>query len=109
MEELAEFLDVDPATIIRWWMIFRQKAGVLMMALTKKLAQSPQLTDWAGGSFQNDHGRGRKILELIGKCRATFFPNFRFCDFAWVNIFDPYLLFTRKGMPARNPGAPRTG
>lgn len=109
VEELAELLDVDPSTVARWWRIFRQKAGVLMIALTEKLAQSPRLADWAGGSFQTDHERGRKILELIGKCRATFSPNFRFCGFAWVNVFDPYLLFNRKGMPARNPGAPRTG
>jgi len=93
IEELAELMNVDPTTIARWWRIFRAKAGVLMAALTKKLAQSPQLSDWASGSFQTCREEGRKILELIGRCMATFSFNFEFCRFAWVNYFNPYLLF----------------
>jgi len=34
IEELAELMDVNPVTVTRWWRIFRDKAGVLMMALT---------------------------------------------------------------------------
>jgi len=92
MEELAEFFDVDPTTIARWWMLFRAKAGVMLEALSKKLAQSPQLAHWAGGNLDTRRQQGRKILELIGRCRATFYPRFMFCGFAWVNLLDPYLL-----------------
>ncbi len=96
IEELAEFLAVDPTTIGRWWHIFRSKAGVMLQALSAMLAQTPQLADWARGSFDTWRERGRKILELIGRCRATFHPHFMFCGFAWVNILDPHLLFTKK-------------
>lgn len=41
IEELAELMDVDTSTVTRWWRIFRNKAGVLMMALAEKLAHSP--------------------------------------------------------------------
>ncbi len=92
MEELAEFLEVDPTTIARWWKIFRAKAGAMLEALSKKLAQSSQLAHWAGGNLDTWHERGRKILELIGRCRATFHPRFMFCGFAWLNFHDPYLL-----------------
>lgn len=95
-EELAELMGVDPTTVARWWRIFRIKAGALMMALAKELAQSPQLSDWASGSIRTVHDEGRKILELIGRCRATYSPGSAFCGFAWVNILDPYLLFERK-------------
>jgi len=93
MEELAELLDVDTTTIARWWRIFRTKAGVMMTALAKKLAQSPQLSDWASGSFKTSREEARKILELINRCRALFSQDFLFSGFAWVNIYDPYLLF----------------
>lgn len=96
IEELAELMSVDPATVARWWRIFRNKAGALMMALVKELAQSPQLSDWASGSIRTVHDEGKKILQLIGRCRATYSPEFAFCGFAWVNILDPYLLFEQK-------------
>jgi len=51
MEELAEFLEVDPTTIARCWKIFRAKAGAMLEALSKKLTQSSQLTHWAGGKY----------------------------------------------------------
>lgn len=92
LEELAELMDVDTTTVARWWRLFRKKADVLMMALAKKLAHSPGLSDWISGNFRTDHEDARKILELIGRCRATYSPSFAFCGFAWVNVFDPYLL-----------------
>jgi transcriptional regulator with XRE-family HTH domain len=95
IEELAELLDVDASTVARWWRIFRQKAGTLMMALAKKLADSPGLSDWVSGSFETDSQITKKILELIGRCRSTYSPDFLFCGFAWVNLFDPYLLAVR--------------
>jgi len=98
IEELAELLDVDPTTVARWWRIFRNKAGVMMMALAKKLAHSAQLSDWVGGACKTWPEQAGKILELIGRCRATFSPDFAFCDFAWVNILNPYLLFNHKGI-----------
>ena len=109
IEELAELMDVDPTTIARWWRIFREKAGVMMMALAEILAQSSQLSDWASGSFDTWTGQARKILELMGRCRATFSPQFAFCGLAWVNILDPYLLFSRKGINDRNSDATSTG
>lgn len=92
IEELAEFLAVDPTTIARWWRIFRAKAGVMLQALSAMLAQTPQLADWARGNFDTWRERGRKILELIGRCRATFSPKFMYCHFAWLNILNPYLF-----------------
>ncbi len=92
IEELAELLEVDPTTIARWWRIFRTKAGAMLEALSKKLAQSSPLAHWAGGSLATWREQGRKILELIGRCRATFHPRFMFCGFAWLNLHDPYLL-----------------
>ena len=109
IEELAEFLGVDPTTIARWWRIFRTKAGVMLQALSAILAQTSPLADWARGNFDTWRERGRKILELIGRCRATFYPGFMFCGLAWVNLLDPYLLFKRKGMPDRTPGSACTG
>jgi hypothetical protein len=109
IEELAEFLAVDPTTIARWWRIFRTKAGVMLQALSAILAQTSQLADWARGNFDTWRERGLKILELIGRCRATFYPGFMFCGLAWVNLLDPYLLFKRKGMPDRTPGSACTG
>lgn len=94
IEELAELLNVDPTTIARWWRIFRTKAGVLMTALTERLAHSPQLSDWASGTFHTPRERVRKILELIRRCQAFFSPDFAFCGFAWVNTHNPYLLIT---------------
>jgi transcriptional regulator with XRE-family HTH domain len=98
MEELAELMDVDPTTIARWWKIFRHKAGILMMALAKELAQSSQLSDWASGSFTTSREEGIKILELLTRCQTTYSHGFSFCGFAWVNLYDPYLLFKRKGI-----------
>lgn len=95
IEELAELMDVDTTTVARWWRIFRNKAGVLMMALAKKLAHSPQLSDWVNGNFRSSHEEARKILELIRRCRATYSPDFAFCGFAWVNVLNPYLLLER--------------
>lgn len=109
IEELAELLDVDPVTIARWWRIFRTKAGVMTMALAEKLANSPQLSDWVSGTFGTWPRRTRKILELIGRCRATFSSGFKFCGFAWVNILNPYLLFDCKGVTDRDPDAECTG
>ena len=97
IEELAELLDVDPTTVARWWRIFRTKSGVLMESLTKKLAQSPQLSDWTSGPLHTPHERTKKILELISRCKNFFSPGFAFCGLAWVNIHNPYLLFTHKG------------
>ena len=93
IEELAELLGVDPTTVAQWWRIFRNKAGVLMMALSRELAESPQLSDWASGNIRTVYDEGKKILELIGRCRATYSPAFTFCNFAWVNVLNPYLLF----------------
>ncbi len=102
-------MDVDPVTVARWWRIFRDKAGALMMALTEKLAHSPQLSGWVSGNLRTCREKTRKILELIGRCRATFSPDFGFCGFAWVNVLNPYLLFSRKGITGRNPGAAGAG
>lgn len=96
IEEIAELMGVDPTTVARWWRIFRNKAGAMIMALARKLADSPELADWASGNFKTVHGQVRKILELIGRCRATYSPGYAFCGFAWVNVFNPYLLFNRK-------------
>lgn len=96
IEELAELMGVDTSTVARWWRIFRQKAGTLMMALAKNLADSPGLSDWVSGSCGTGREQAEKIMELIGRCRATYSPDFLFCGFAWVNIFDPYLLIARK-------------
>jgi transposase len=93
IEELAELMGVDPTTVARWWRIFRNKAGSLMMALTRMLADSSQLSDWASGRIRTDYDQGKKIMELIGRCRATYSPGFAFSGFAWVNLLDPYLLF----------------
>ena len=93
IEELAELMGVDPTTVARWWKIFRNKAGSLMMALTRMLADSSQLSDWASGRIRTDYDQGKKIMELIGRCRATYSPGFAFSGFAWVNLLDPYLLF----------------
>ena len=93
IEELAELLGVDPTTVARWWRIFRNKAGVLMMALARELAESPQLSDWVSGRIKTAYDEGKKIQELIGRCRATYSPAFSFSNFAWVNILNPYLLF----------------
>lgn len=109
IEELAELMEVDPGTVARWWKIFRQKSGVLLSALALKLAQSASLSDWARGPLETWPQRTQKTLALIGKCRATFCSDFRYCDFAWVNIYDPYLLFKRKGCPAKSPGPCSTG
>lgn len=96
IEELAELMNVDPTSVARWWRIFRHKAGVLMKALAEKLAYSPQLADWVSGSFKTAHEQAEKILELMGRCQAIYSPDFAFCRFAWVNVFNPYLLFERK-------------
>ncbi len=109
IEELSELLEADPTTIARWWKIYRQKSGVLLTALSTKLAQSARLADWTGGPLDTWPQRAKKTLELIGKCRATFSSDFRYCGFAWVNIYDPYLLFKRKGCPAKSPGLHNTG
>jgi transposase-like protein len=93
IEELAEIMGVDPTTVARWWRIFRNKAGTLMMALVRELADSSQLSDWASGSIRTAYDESKKILELIGRCRATYSPAFAFSNFAWVNILNPYLLF----------------
>jgi transposase-like protein len=105
IEELAEFLSVDPTTIARWWRIFRNKAGVLMTALAQILANTPQLSYWASGPLTTWSERARKILELIDHCQTTFSPDFKFCRFAWANIFNPYLMFSHKGSPAGNTGS----
>ncbi len=105
IEELAELANVEPTTISRWWRIFCAKLDVMTDALMKKLAQSPQLTYWLSGPVATYHQQARKVLELMFKCRATFFQEFQFCRFAWVNLFDPYLLFMRKGLPDTNPDA----
>ncbi len=93
IEELAELMGVDPTTVARWWRIFRNKAGVLLMALARELAESPQFSDWASGNIRTAYDEGKKILELIGRCRAAYFPGFMFSNFAWVNVLNPYLLF----------------
>jgi transcriptional regulator with XRE-family HTH domain len=108
IEELAELMGVDPTTVARWWRIFRNKAGALMMALVRELAESPQLSDWVSGSIRTVHDEGKKILELVGRCRATFYPGFTFCGFAWVNVLDPHLLFERKNCDKLS-GAVSTG
>jgi len=109
IEELAELMHVDPTIIARWWRIFRNKAGVLMTALTKKLAHLPHLSGWASGSLKTWPERAQKILELIDRCQTAFSPGFKFCRFAWVNIFNPYLLFNRKGITDSTPDAASTG
>lgn len=109
IEELAELLHVDPTSVARWWRIFRNKAGVLMMALAKKLAYSPRLADWVCGSLRTVHEEARKILELMGRCQAIYSPNFAFCRFAWVNVFNPYLLFECKGIHDKLSGADSAG
>ena len=93
IEELSELMGVDPTTVARWWRVFRNKAGALMMALARELAESPQLADWASGSIRTGYLESKKIQELIGRCRATYSPTFSFSNFAWVNILNPYLLF----------------
>ena len=98
-EELAELLGVDPTTVSRWWRSFRQKFGVMMEALAEKLARSPQISDWASGSFRTNQEMAKKLFSLIYRCRA---PDFAYGDFAWLNLFDPYLWVNRKG-PTSSP------
>jgi len=93
-EELAELLGVEPTTISCWWRMFRQKAGVMMAALAERLARSPQISDWARGSFRTDREMAAKLFSLIDRCRS---PGFAYGDFAWLNHLDPYLWVNRKG------------
>ncbi len=109
IEQLAELTGVEPTTIARWWKIFCQKSGAMMKALSQKLAQSSQLINWLSGPLGTWHEKARKILELMGRCRATFFLDFQYGDFSWVNLFNPNLLFHRKGITDRTPGAVSTG
>jgi len=92
LEELAGYLDVEPRTIARWWSQFRAKHEWIMQALAAQLAHSAQLADWACGSLDTWSLRMNKLLELIGRCRATFSPGFAFGPFAWLNLFHPGLL-----------------
>ncbi len=92
IEELAELLDVDPRTIACWWQVFCKKSDGMLQALSAELAQTSQLADWASGNLADCRVKGLKILELIGRCRATFSPKFMYCHFAWLNILNPYLF-----------------
>ncbi len=92
IEEIAELFEVDPTTIARWWMIFRNKSNSLLAALSKYLASSPGLTDWVRGDIRTSRRKAQKILELMGRFRSIYYPDFSFCDFSLVNISNSYLL-----------------
>ncbi len=93
IEELAELLGIEPTTLARWWRVFKNKSNTLLKTLVNMLADTyAPSSDWLCGDFTTMRGRGRKILQLIGRCRATYSPCFELCNFAWINLLDPYLL-----------------
>ena len=92
IEQLAELFSLDPTTIARWWKIFCDRAKVMLEALAGKLTQSSRLTDWLSGPLESPYERVGKVLELMERCKTIFSTSFKFGRFAWVNLFNPYLL-----------------
>lgn len=95
IEEIAEFLGLDPTTIAWWWKIFKNKSNLLLEFLSMKLADFSDLSTWLQGDYKNPLATARKIFELIGIYRRKIYPDFSYCNFALINLINPYLLSNR--------------
>ncbi len=92
IEAIAELFELDPSTILRWWITFRNKTNKMLEYLSSLLAQPPHLTDWGSSDIDIHRQKACKILELMKRCRDVCNPDFAFCEFSMTNLYNPYLL-----------------
>lgn len=100
IEQLAEFFNVEPITISRWWRQFKTQIDGLLTWLAGKLADTNQTTEWISGKYDSKRAEGKMVFELsIRYIRG--YPHFPYDSFALINLMNASLFLEPKKLKSR--------